>query len=481
MQKILNRMPFFYAASVMLFIIAPLVYIARYNHAGSDDFQVSGLLMHTGSVLKTATVLMQRSAAYTGVFLQALLQPADIEGIGFKLVPVGIIATYLMTFYTLAAAFLPQSRTDERICFALACFSVFFRLTESPMQTFFWSMSAIIYTSGYFVFAIFILMLVRYLLRVNSADNGLDSAQNIIGRLQIIFTEGFGMYAAMAILMLLTIGFSGVVSLLTVGLCAGAWVYVVLNGPKQKQLPLAFLLLGALLLLVYLLGAPGSLRRIAESGSPSWTERPIIAPAIFAFNMYRDYLAKWFSDSLFMLGSLALVFWLSEKRAMPQLRLPVWLPFAASIVCGYLWFFVPKFSVGYIASRHADMALVFFITGWLVSLTYGAAFLRERLSGSLWRPVIFAAMLLTLLLPQYVSNMRFLWTDICSGAAAQHDKEMKRRYALMRTHRGKAVELPPLQTYPITIYKGDLEADTAYWVNRAFARYFGQTAVSVKK
>jgi hypothetical protein len=103
-----------------------------------------------------------------------------------------------------------------------------------------------------------------------------------------------GKYVMVIVAMLLAMGSLPVVSLLTVGLCAGALLYALLNGQRPKWLPLGFLLLLALLVLAYLLTAPGTARRISEGGHQSLVERPILSLALFAFNMYRDYLAKWF-------------------------------------------------------------------------------------------------------------------------------------------------------------------------------------------
>lgn len=482
LQKILNRIPLMYGVSVALFIIAPLCYIARYNHAGADDYEVSRLLVQTQSIWQTAMVLMERSASYTGVFLQALLQPADVEGIGFKIVPIGVMLAYWATFYAGIAALLPHRiQTDERILFALACFAVFFRLMESPMQTLFWSMSAIGYTSGYVLAVLFIVVLAQYLCSNYTSQS--DSNGNPIGFV--------GLYAIVVVAMLLALGSLPVVSLLTLGLCAGGLLYALLNGYKSKYMPLAFVVLLAVAVLWLMLTAAGSLRRMAESGYQGWADRPILAPMIFALNMYRDYLAKWLSDSLMMISSLAFLAWLTEKRIVPQLRLPVWLPFATTVIFGYLWFFVPKLLVGYIAARQKDTALVFFLTGWVLSLVYLAAFLQKhkRLCPAVggWRVVVFGAMLLTLLLPQYTSNMRLLWVDIRSGAAARHDAEMKNRYQAVRKAQEymhgveEVIVLDSLQAMPSTIYKGDLEADSNDWLNRSFAGYFGVKALIVRR
>jgi hypothetical protein len=186
-----------------------------------------------------------------------------------------------------------------------------------------------------------------------------------------------------------------------------------------------------------------------------------------------------------MLSSVAFTGWLVEKRIAPQLRLPLWVPFAATFAFGYLWFFTPKLLVNYIASRQIDTGLAFFITGWIVSLVYLADFLqRQNLlheAGRGWRSVIFGAMLLTLLLPQYVSNMRHLWVDIRSGSAARHDVEMTQRYRAMRQQKQtkQPLVLDSLQAKPLTIWKGDLLPDTNDWLNRSFAHYFGHTAVRV--
>ncbi len=413
--------------------------------------------------------LMKRSASYTGVLAQALFQPADVQGIGFRIVPIGIVLVYLVTFYTGIAALLPRhSTTSERWLFALACFAVFFRLMESPMQTIFWSMSAIGYTSGYVLAILFIALLTRYLC--------IDSSVGMAGK-----------YIMVIVAMLLAMGSLPVVSLLTVGLCAGALLYALLNGQRQKRLALGFLLLLALLVLAYLLTAPGTARRISEGGHQSLVERPILSLALFAFNMYRDYLAKWFSDSLFMLSSVAFIGWLAERRVVPQLRLPLWLPFAATFAFGYLWFFTPKLLVNYIASRQIDTGLVFFITGWILSLVYLADFLQRqkflREAGRGWHSVVFGAMLLTLLLPQYVSNMRHMWVDIRSGSAARHDMEIMQRYQIMRRQRAgnQPLVLDTLQALPLTIWKGDFIPDTSNWANRSFAHYFGHTTISVKQ
>ncbi|MCS7019951.1 MAG: hypothetical protein RMJ87_12765 [Cytophagales bacterium] len=470
LQKIWNRLPLIYAFAVIILIIAPLLYISRYNHAGADDFEVSGLLMHTQSIWQTAMALMKRSAAYTGVFAQALFQPSDVQGIGFRLVPICIILAYLLTFYGGIAALLPQQSTfQERLLIAVSCFAIFFRLMESPMQTIFWSMSAIAYASSYVLAVGFATALVSYL--CTSSESSVPS---------------FVSYGVVGIAMLMAMGVQPVVSVLTVGLCIGVWLYALLRSyRKEKRLFLGLLVLMALLALAYLLTAPSTARRLSEGGVSNLAQLRLLSSAIFAFNMYRDYLAKWLSDSLLMLSSVVFVLWLVQKRIVPRLPIPIWMPFAATWFVGFLWFWIPKLLVSYIAARHMDMALVFFMTGWGVSLFYLAALVGQRCAvaeKNTWLlNLVFAAMLLTLLLPQYVSNMRQVWIDIDSGSAAQHDAEIKRRYAVMRlAGANELIALDTLQAMPLTIYKGDLIADTADWSNRAFAHYFQRRTVTVK-
>ncbi|WP_448520485.1 hypothetical protein [Rhodoflexus sp.] len=466
LERLLNRLPWVYGAFVLVWMILPLFYIARYNHAGADDFEVSGLLVRTQSIWQTAMALMERSAAYTGVFAQAIFQPADVQGIGFRVVPVAIILTYLATFFVGIRSLLSRNSLQTYGLLALGFFAVFFRLMESPAQTFFWSMSAIAYASSYTLAIVFLVLLGRYL----------SSEQARITQFGLLFLA-----------MVAALGTHPVVSLLIVGLCVGALCYAGWQGQRQLYLPLGLLLVVAVVLLGLILAAPGSLRRISESGHQGWLDRPVLSPLYFAFNMYRDYVAKWLSDSLFMLSSLALVAWLIEKRITPRLPMPLWLPFVLTFGFGYMWFAVPKLLVNYIALRQIDTGIAFFLTGWLVSLVYVAAFIRRQWvvgeTGTWLRPVVFAAMIATLLLPQYVSNMRFLWVDIRSGTAARYDAEVKSRYHVIGLSRAekKVLVLDSLQAMPTMIYKGDLEVNSNYWLNRSFASYFGIAAVTVNR
>ncbi|MCS6967286.1 MAG: hypothetical protein RMJ44_07950 [Cytophagales bacterium] len=463
-KKIFAWLPSVYAIAVIVLVLAPLCWIARYNHASADDYEVSRLLLHTRSIWQTTAVLMQRSGHWTGCFLQALFQPVYLEGIGFQLVPIGIILTLLIIFY-LGWSFLLCWTINFRqgALLSLSSFAVFFRLIETPEQIIFWSMCAISYIGGYVCTILFLITLVNYLHRQNFLN-----------------------YAILIITTLLAAGSSAIASLLVVILCTGVWIYALYHRKWQIFLPLFLLTLLSLTALVLIINSPGTLNRMAEYGSQSWLERSWQQPAIFALNMYRHYLAKWLGDSLFMLSSLAVVIWLVEKRPAIAFSSPVvWLISFVMLAGSYLYFFIPQLAVGYIAGRHKDMALLLFLTGGSILLFQAACWLKQQFADSIpakWLPpLLLAGMLLTLTFPEYISNLRFLWEDIRSRTAAKYDAQIRRLYQAARLYAGKpdTLAVEALQARPFMLYVQDseLEADPSNWKNRAFASYFGIAAV----
>lgn len=198
----------------------------------------------------------------------------------------------------------------------------------------------------------------------------------------------------------------------------------------------------------------------------------------------RYYLVPWCLD--FKLWLMAVLLWIDPRTASFRRQLPglsslrsiagfccIWLSLVMTAIGAAIW------SIGEpIPPRTMNLIYGIFLAGWVVM-----AFLlaQPTLSHSIratCRPAL-RSITLVLLSALIVSsnNTVMALTDIIHGRARSWHVQMNRRFALLKSARGRDLQVETPSVYPLSYSWDDVTEDPDYWSNQCVSQYFGETSV----
>ncbi|GAB4199969.1 MAG: hypothetical protein OHK0057_18260 [Thermoflexibacter sp.] len=450
---------------MLIFIIVPAMWVSIYNHPCSDDFGLNVKMRGRNLFEFVYDFYLTWGGSYVGVFLQALSQPSEV--IGFKIVPILVILLFIGSFYFMLHIFFGEKFSfTEKIMGALIAFCLFFLQIDAPNETIYWVMSASAYQAGYLLFILFVGLIILWL------------------RKQYIFKSSSIHYGLLLLFAVLTTGHIANIGLITLGTCGLLIIYVFF---KRRHL----LFSSFILLVVALIGfsifffAPGNFIR----GGGLSQERDLIAHLLLSAKTYFSYLTRWFANSFFILSSFIFVFVVVQKKAISSTKIFFLISFSITLIFSYSFMFLPQYTVGYIAGRHIDMAYLFFLGGWFLTLyflvsNYHHFFLEASLDASVaYLKTACLIGTLLILFPTPPSNERKLIEDIVRQTAKKYDEERNQRHleVIQKKKQGQRyLVLKPLQHKPFMLFKQDLSPKPQHWYNQMFAHYYGLDSVKVE-
>lgn len=449
---------------LIILIIAPSLWISIYNHPCSDDFGLNVKMQGRNIFEIVYDFYFTWGGSYVGVFIQALSQPSEI--IGFKVVPMLIILLFIGSFYFMLHVFFQEKFSSaEKIAGALIAFSLFFLQIDAPNETIYWVMSASAYQAGYLLFVVFVSLIILWL------------------RKQYIFKSRKTHYSLILLFSLLTTGHIANIGLITLGTCGLLIIYVFF---KHRYLLIPSIVLFGVAIIGFSIFffAPGNFIRGGELSQ----ERDLITHFLLSAKTYFSYLTRWLSHSFFILSSFIFVFMTVHKKAISPTNIPFLIPFAITLTVSYSFMFLPQYTVGYIAGRHIDMAYLFFLCGWFLTLysmvsNYHQSFLRASDASAYYVKVACLIGVLLIVFPTPTSNERKLIEDIVRQTAQKYDEERNQRHleVLEKKKQGQRyLVLKPLQHKPFMLFKQDLFPNSQHWYNKMFADYYGLDSVKVE-
>ncbi|SFF28378.1 DUF6056 family protein [Thermoflexibacter ruber] len=449
---------------MLILIIVPAMWVSIYNHPCSDDFGLNVKMQGRNIFELVYDFYLTWGGAYVGVFFQALLQPSEV--IGFKIVPILIILLFIGSFYFMLHIFFGEKFSfTEKIMGALIAFCLFFLQIDAPNETIYWVMSASAYQAGYLLFILFVGLIILWL------------------RKQYIFKSFSIHYSLLLLFAVLTTGHIANIGLITLGTCGLLIIYVFF---KHRHL----LFSSFILLAVALVGfgifffAPGNFIR----GGGLSQERDLIAHLLLSAKTYFSYLTRWFANSFFVLSSFIFMLIAVQKKAMSTTNISFLILFFITLGISYSFMFLPQYTVGYIAGRHIDMAYLFFLSGWFLTLYFLVSNYHQFFSEVSDLSVAYLKIAcligaLLILFPTPASNERKLIEDIVRQTAKKYDEERNQRHleVMQKKKQGqKYLVLKPLQHKPFMLFKQDLFPTPQHWYNQMFAHYYGLDSVRIE-
>jgi hypothetical protein len=444
------------------------MWVSIYNHPFADDFWLTNYLIDNNkNPFKVAYLLyMNWTGVYSGFFIQALLQPTNI--IGFKIMPIVLIILYLASFYYILHVFAGNRlSTKEKIIGCLILYVLFFSHMSGVSQGIYWVMSSIAYTFGYLLTVLLI-----------------GFTANLFKR-RFIFNSFKKHFILTLFICFVTVGANSNTAILSVAYLSIFVIYTYLY--QKKLLPYASLLfIFSLLCFCIVMVAPGNFVRFKAQNTENYS---LIESIFTSLKLSFSFISQWLNNGFFILATTLFTFILIEKKIISKDHIHPIFPILIAFGVFYSWLFFPIKIVGQAGHRHMNMAYLYFILGWFVSIYYLISYmvnkkfftLPEIGNGLKKTTYILGIMLLFVHSPHY--NQRMLYEDLFRGTAKRFDEEMYARYKKIekeKTKGNKYIVFEKIKNRPYTLFTGDMQNDVNNYYNKDFSKYFGLDSVRIR-
>jgi hypothetical protein len=452
---------------LMLVVLIPMLALSYYNHPSpADDYCYIDTVFKYGWFGAMKLYYTGWTGRYFGIFLNHSNPLLFHSIIGFKVLPVLLIGATIFSFYSLFRHLTPTLSRIAHIGFAGVVFFLFVVKMAGTSEAFYWMAGFVTFTVPSILTLLWIVLVLRWY-RQDTQSSKIPEG----------VLAGFLVFAS--------IGCSEP-NLLTMVLLIGAWwVYRLLYHRKVDGFMVAMLTV-ALLSCYMFFAAPGNDARIGTN--PLGGNIPF--SIISSFKMLAKLSYDWLFRTPLLFFSVAWLVVLSRvsEGARIYFSIPVW--YALLVVIGILaaQLFPNYYGVGIDpAPRVINCVYFFFLIGWFYLIGVVFHYFKKRKIDYFHFTVVrygalYAILAISIALSFYRSvNVNMLYRDWLKGKAAAFDKEMYARYAMLENAKGDIVDLPLIQSKPLSIFvDDDIKTDSTSWWNRCMAGYYGKKVITVK-
>lgn len=469
-------MPFSRVLTLLLVLFAgilllPLIALATYNHPSpTDDYCFTNTVLHYG--------FWQAQQFYydgwTGRYFHNFIVHTNPLVIGwyggYKVYPIVFLAILVSGFYALASQWL--YRTAEvgiKLALAAGLFIGFIATIGGIPEYFYWYTGLASYGLSS---ALFLLLLATLLAHQRQG-----------------FTWKSGYILIESLLVTAIIGSSEMTMVLVVSiLCLLAFVDLL---QRRRLSGTILILLGvAVVSCFYLFKAPGNAIRMGGNPNSSNIPLTLTSSLRYAANYVVRQLVvtPWLPLSVLYLPVAwqfvgALYGTSGQYRNLPAyLRVHPLLGMLHGLTTVLALISLHFYGVGIPPiPRLINVVNLTFWLSWLYNLTLWVVVLRYRLLPSYWltyaRPIALAAFIWAVLATSFGPLLPVVYGDWLSGRAAQYDREMQHRYALLAKPGPATAVIAPLSHYPASLFLEDLHDNPQHLWNRCWADFFQKKTI----
>ncbi len=453
---------------LMISVLLPLIILSRYNHPSpADDYCYIDTVFKFGWLEAMNYYYSGWTGRYFGIFLNHSNPLLFHSVVGFKILPVVLLAGVIFALYSLFRHLTPTLSRLAHLGFAGVVFFLYMLKMASMSEAYYWMAAFVTYTVPNILTLLWIVVVLRFY------RQDTQSAKILLASL-----SGFFIFAVIG---------SSETNLLIMVLLVGAWwVYRLLFHRKVDGFMIAMLGVTAVSCYLYF-SSPGNQARIG--GNPLGGD--VVFSFISSFKKLAYLSFEWISRTPLLLFTCAWLVVLSRLSAGARnyFAVPVW--YAVLLYIGVLsaQLFPSYYGVGIEPTpRVINCVYFFFLIGWFYIIGVIYHYFKKGKVGEFRYSAMSYGVLYVLLgvscfLSFYKSeNVRLIYTDLIRGKAAAFDQEMNQRYEILRTSKEDVVYLPALESKPLSIfYDDDIKTDKDHWWNKCLAGYYGKKAVYMKQ
>jgi hypothetical protein len=445
-KESLQKLALFFLICLMLPYILNLLYI----HPSGDDFTYAV----KGKEASLFNTWVQEYNYWNGRYISnifVLVSPLTFNSIEiYRIIPIIlIVGTFLSIFYFLKTILKNRFSNLTLLTFSLIWLHLY--LVNMPIisEGIYWYTGAITYQLG----VIFYLILISLILHFKAIDSSIFKRKKYI--------------ILICIFSILTIGMNEIAMILT---CLTLILFLF---SERGKMSIGHFLIATLIiscsLLVYF--APGNSIRALN-----FNEKHDFLKSFFWSGLQcLRFLVEWVVSPPILIASICFI------QFNSKLNLNNILPFIQKIsllkigtfilLLIFVCIFPAYWSTGMLGQhRTINVAYFFFLPLWFLLLQiiinkYSLLHKYFSVKKHFYFTLFTTSLLLT-------NNLRNSILDLHSGKSADFDKQMLRRYQIIKEEKSKTIYLSKIQNPPKTIFVYDIHPNPQHWLNRCYLSYF---------
>ena len=452
---------------LLLSVLLPLLILSIYNHPSpADDFCYIDTVFKIGWFEAMELYYTTWTGRYFGILLNHSNPLLWHSFVGFKILPIVLLVGFVVCLYGLIRQLTPTLSRQAHWGFAGVVFFLYILKMASISESFYWMASFVTYTIPNMLTLLWIVLVLKVYTKRTPGK----------GKIGLALLAGFCLFAV--------IGSSETNLLIIMLLLAGWWGYRILF--QRKWDAFMFVMLGIGLLSSYFyFSSTGNQARI--SGNPLGGNVPF--SLISSFKKLGILSIEWLTQTPLLLFSVIWLIILSHlsRDARKYFIVPGWYSVLLTIGILSAQLFPSYYGVGIEPTpRVINCVYLYFILGWFYNIgvlfQYVEHFVRNSVQWLESKYVYVALLTLILIATSFLGsrNIKYVYSDILKGTAANYSKELDERYETILASKDSVVYLSTLKHVPLTLYVDDITTNREHWWNKCLAGYFGKEAIIIR-
>lgn len=462
---------------VLILILIPLIYIAKYNHSCADDYSY-GILTHqtwqdTHSLIEVVkTAISQVGITYqnwqgtfSAIFLMAL-QPAIFGEQYYWITTVLLIGTFILAnMYILKVILKDYFKCSSKIYWLITSLILIFSIqfVPYPVESFYWYNGSIYYTFFYSI----MLILIGVVLRLLKEEN---KKRKII-------------YFTISIILAIIIGGTNYTTALVCNLIILSILLILIVKKNEDSVYVGVVLLACFICLLISVKAPGN--NLRQETMKKMTE---IDAIMYSFQYAIIFIKEWTNSSIMWLYVFLVPILLKlGKQINYKYKMPIL--FTITTFCIYSAQFTPPIYAqnGIVPARLFN--IIYFSMYWLIimNITYWLGYINNKFNivennkNDKYIYILLIILgIITMKFNYKKMNSYIAIKSIQTGEVYQYDNEIKERIKLYEDEDIKDVEVNSLKVKPYLLYNSDISKNAEDWINKAVSDFYNKNSVKRK-
>jgi len=446
-----------------LYVVAPFLWLAKYNQPAADDYYSAVRDAHTGFIPALKDIYLHWSGRYFAVLISRINPLLFHSAAAYKWYAVVLIVLFITALLLLIKQVAGKYLATKQVAALTAVITaIYFAALPSAPEGFYWFSGAWVYQLANILF----MLLLFFLLRLKNA---------VLLSIRLF-------YCISACICAMCIVGCNEISLIITCLCVT--FFTVYQHTRHKPDYGYFIAITAVCYMAAAIAAfaPGNFERLNHqqeySGSLLWTFAG--GAAIAGIYTFQWLLQVVIATLIYIpLWGNTLAENVAGKQGWGDVNLKrTVIFFIASLVIVQL--FTVWAAGGSNIGRIENVIYLFFILGYFFILQ---VYLVQRAIKTGGEAVTINPVLRNLAIGLFIialfninNNISTAWLDVVSGKAKKYNQQLDER-AVMASHCTQdTCIVPPLTTIPKTIFFTDIKSTTDsidLWMNQAYSTYFG--------
>lgn len=434
--------------------VLPFIVISIFNNPSADDFCYNNYTRDLGYLNTQIEAYYNWTGRYFSTAIISISAFASGSFYLYKLFPIILFFLFFLSIYHLSFSIFVSLNRKDKFALTFLLMILYLLQMSSTSEGFYWLAGSVTYQLS-IILSVFLFSYVIKLLETSQKR-----------------------YLIISMIISFLVMGSNEISMMFVNLIIGVIFLYTLITQRRINYPILSLLFFMVVCTTIVVLSPGSAARV--------TTYPGNQQFLYSFfktiKATKSHLGDW-------LPSIIIAFFIffdyfNKKTSMqtPKIfNVKLLIPCAVVFSFPFIGFFPVYYSLKWVPFRSVNLIYFFFLMG-LMYLTFILYFKlratqKDFLVFSKWIKIFL--FILIFIRMGGNNNIRIAYEELLTGKAYSYDKELKKRYQIIRESKSQTLVFPPLNNLPKTIFFEDIKDNPNHWINQCYKSYFDKNEIKI--